>query len=76
MWEADRANLAMIVPTLVKIDFTALGQVRAHWRCIGVTLFINWAIKPLSMRRSTGCSSVISSGTIYPRRSSTLILQA
>lgn len=39
----------MIIPMLVKIDFTALGQVREHWRGIGVTLFINWAIKPFSM---------------------------
>jgi ACR3 family arsenite transporter len=39
----------MIVPMLLKIDFTALGQVRAHLRGIGVTLFINWAVKPFSM---------------------------
>ncbi|WP_020177243.1 ACR3 family arsenite efflux transporter [Methyloferula stellata] len=39
----------MIVPMLIKIDFAALGQVRAHWRGIGVTLFINWAVKPFSM---------------------------
>lgn len=39
----------MIVPMLVKIDFAALGQVREHWRGIGVTLFVNWAIKPFSM---------------------------
>ena len=39
----------MIVPMLVKIDFSALGQVREHWRGIGVTLFINWAVKPFSM---------------------------
>lgn len=39
----------MIVPMLVKIDFTALGQVREHWRGVGVTLFINWAVKPFSM---------------------------
>ncbi len=39
----------MIVPMLVRIDFAALGQVRAHWRGIGVTLFINWAVKPFSM---------------------------
>ncbi len=39
----------MIIPMLVKIDFAALGQVREHWRGIGVTLFINWAIKPFSM---------------------------
>ncbi|MDH3672115.1 MAG: ACR3 family arsenite efflux transporter [Gammaproteobacteria bacterium] len=39
----------MIIPMLVKIDFAALGQVRQHWRGIGVTLFINWAVKPFSM---------------------------
>jgi ACR3 family arsenite transporter len=39
----------MIVPMLVKIDFAALSQVREHWRGIGVTLFINWAVKPFSM---------------------------
>jgi arsenite transporter len=39
----------MIVPMLVKIDFAALGEVRRHWRGIGVTLFINWAVKPFSM---------------------------
>jgi ACR3 family arsenite transporter len=39
----------MIIPMLVKIDFAALSQVAEHWRGIGVTLFINWAIKPFSM---------------------------
>jgi ACR3 family arsenite transporter len=39
----------MIIPMLVKIDFTALAKVREHWRGIGVTLFINWAVKPFSM---------------------------
>lgn len=39
----------MIVPMLIKIDFAALGQVKEHWRGIGVTLFVNWAIKPFSM---------------------------
>jgi ACR3 family arsenite transporter len=39
----------MIVPMLLKVDLMALGQVRQHWRGIGVTLFINWAIKPFSM---------------------------
>jgi ACR3 family arsenite transporter len=39
----------MIVPMLLKIDFAALGQVRAHWRGVGVTLFVNWAVKPFSM---------------------------
>jgi ACR3 family arsenite transporter len=39
----------MIVPMLVRIDFGALGQVKAHVRGIGVTLFINWAVKPFSM---------------------------
>lgn len=39
----------MIIPMLLKIDFAALHQVRQHWRGIGITLFINWAIKPFSM---------------------------
>lgn len=39
----------MIVPMLLKIDFGSLGQVREHWRGVGVTLFINWAVKPFSM---------------------------
>ena len=39
----------MIIPMLVKIDFGALRQVKEHWRGIGVTLFINWAVKPFSM---------------------------
>ena len=39
----------MIVPMLLKVDFTALGEVKQHWRGIGVTLFINWAVKPFSM---------------------------
>jgi arsenite transporter len=39
----------MIIPMLIKVDFGAIGKVREHWRGIGVTLFINWAIKPFSM---------------------------
>lgn len=54
--EVARVNLPvagliwlMIVPMLLKIDFGALGGVRDHWRGIGVTLAINWAVKPFSM---------------------------
>jgi len=54
--EVARVNLPvalliwlMIIPMLVKIDFAALSQVTRHWRGIGVTLFINWAVKPFSM---------------------------
>jgi len=39
----------MIVPMLLKIDFGALGQVRDHVRGIGVTLAVNWLVKPFSM---------------------------
>ncbi len=39
----------MVIPMLLKVDFRALGQVGRHWRGIGVTLFINWAVKPFSM---------------------------
>lgn len=39
----------MIVPMLLKIDFRAMGDVKRHWKGIGVTVFVNWAIKPFSM---------------------------
>lgn len=39
----------MIIPMLLRVDFGALRQVTRHWRGIGVTLFINWAVKPFSM---------------------------
>jgi ACR3 family arsenite transporter len=39
----------MVIPMLVKVDFSALGQVRQHVRGIGVTLFVNWLVKPFSM---------------------------
>ena len=39
----------MIIPMLLKVDFSALGEVRKHVKGIGVTLFINWLVKPFSM---------------------------
>jgi arsenite transporter len=39
----------MIIPMLIRIDFGALHQVSNHWKGIGVTLFVNWAVKPFSM---------------------------
>ena len=39
----------MIIPMLVKVDFGALGEVRRHVRGIGVTLTVNWLVKPFSM---------------------------
>jgi ACR3 family arsenite transporter len=39
----------MIIPMLLKIDFAALHEVKRHWRGIGVTLFVNWGVKPFSM---------------------------
>ena len=54
--EVARVNLpvglliwVMIVPMLVKVDFGALHEVRCHVRGIGVTLFVNWLVKPFSM---------------------------
>ncbi|PKP94683.1 MAG: arsenical-resistance protein [Alphaproteobacteria bacterium HGW-Alphaproteobacteria-16] len=54
--EIARVNLVvaaliwlMIVPMLLKIDFGALGSVREHWKGVGVTLFVNWGVKPFSM---------------------------
>lgn len=55
-WEVASVNLpiavliwAMIIPMLLKVDFSAMSQVGRHWRGIGVTLFVNWAVKPFSM---------------------------
>lgn len=39
----------MIIPMLLKVNFSALHEVRSHWKGIGVTVFINWAVKPFSM---------------------------
>ncbi len=39
----------MIIPMLLRIEFAALAGVREHWRGIGVTLLVNWAVKPFSM---------------------------
>src|SRR3546814_5206047 len=54
--EVARGNLVvavlvwlMIGPILLKFDFGALGSVRQHWKGVGVTLFINWGVKPFSM---------------------------
>ncbi len=54
--EAAKVNLPvavliwlMIIPMLLKVDFGAMRQVGRHWKGIGVTLFINWAVKPFSM---------------------------
>ena len=54
--EVARVNLPvavliwlMIIPMLLKIDFGAIGSVKQHWKGVGVTLFINWAVKPFSM---------------------------
>ncbi|MBP7489238.1 MAG: ACR3 family arsenite efflux transporter, partial [Azospira sp.] len=54
--EVARVNLpvglliwVMIIPMLVKVDFSALGEVRQHVRGIGVTLLVNWLVKPFSM---------------------------
>ncbi|MFN3585401.1 ACR3 family arsenite efflux transporter [Phenylobacterium sp.] len=54
--EVARVNLPvaglvwlMIIPMLMKVDFAALAQVGRHWRGIGVTLLVNWAVKPFSM---------------------------
>ena len=39
----------MVIPMLIKVDFGALHEVRQHVRGIGVTLFVNWLVKPFSM---------------------------
>ena len=44
----------MIIPMLVKVDFAALHEVRQHIKGIGVTLFVNWLVKPFSMALLAG----------------------
>ena len=39
----------MIIPMLLKIDYSAMREVGRHWRGIGVTVFVNWFVKPFSM---------------------------
>ncbi|MBF0424758.1 MAG: ACR3 family arsenite efflux transporter [Magnetococcales bacterium] len=39
----------MIIPMLVKVDFKTLPEVRRHLRGIGVTLGVNWLVKPFLM---------------------------
>jgi len=39
----------MIIPMLLKVDFSAMREVGKHMRGIGVTLFVNWLVKPFSM---------------------------
>jgi len=39
----------MIIPMLLKVDFTAMRELGQHWKGIGVTLLVNWAVKPFSM---------------------------
>jgi ACR3 family arsenite transporter len=39
----------MIIPMLIKVDFGAMGEVKSHVKGIGITLFINWLVKPFSM---------------------------
>jgi ACR3 family arsenite transporter len=39
----------MIIPMLVKVDFSAMHEVKQHLRGISVTLVINWLVKPFTM---------------------------
>lgn len=68
--EVARVNLpvglliwVMIIPTLVKVDFTALHQVRQHVRRIGVTLFVNWRPREADRASRTPRCSVNECGT-------------
>ena len=55
--EIARVNLpvgaliwVMVIPMLIKVDFGALGEVRQHLRGMGVTLAVNWLVKPFPWR--------------------------
>jgi len=70
----------MIIPMLLKVDLRALKGVRRHWRGVGVTLFVNWAVKPFSMaalnrppvaQRGTQAGRCCAARTVLPGRCST-----
>jgi ACR3 family arsenite transporter len=55
-WQIAEVNIpvglliwVMIIPMLIRVDFSALHEVRQHVRGISVTLFVNWLVKPFSM---------------------------
>jgi len=55
-WQLAQVNLpvglliwVMIIPMLARVDFGAIHEVRRHVRGIGITLFVNWLVKPFSM---------------------------
>lgn len=55
-WQWQGVNIAvavlvwlMIYPMMVQIDFSSLKNVSRNWKGLGLTLTINWLIKPFSM---------------------------
>jgi ACR3 family arsenite transporter len=55
-WEIATVNIPvailvwlMIYPMMVQIDFGAIRHVSKNWKGLGLTVFVNWVIKPFSM---------------------------
>jgi ACR3 family arsenite transporter len=57
----------MVIPMLLKIDFSSLAKVGSYWRGIGVTLFVNWAVSRSRWHCSAGYSSDRSSALSCPK---------
>lgn len=55
-WEYHTVNIPvailvwlMIYPMMVQIDFSSIKNVSRNWKGLGLTVFINWLVKPFSM---------------------------
>lgn len=55
-WEIATINIPvavlvwlMIYPMMVQIDFSSIKNVSRNWKGLGLTLLINWLIKPFTM---------------------------
>jgi ACR3 family arsenite transporter len=55
-WEIATVNIPvailvwlMIYPMMVQIDFSSIKDVGKNWKGLGLTVFINWLVKPFTM---------------------------
>lgn len=55
-WEIATVNIPvavlvwlMIYPMMVQIDFSSIKNVSNNWKGLGLTVFINWLVKPFTM---------------------------
>lgn len=55
-WEIATVNIPvailvwlMVYPMMVQIDFSSVKKVSGNWKGLGLTVFINWIVKPFTM---------------------------